>query len=260
MRTNFHAHTVICKHSGNELEPLIKLAIEKGYSHFGISEHMPIYTNPFRNISKKEFNGLINEYKQVKNKYGHLIKLYFGLECEYSPDLVDLVQSYYDMPEIDYLIFGNHFYGEGNLHKFTSLIKAPLDDLLNNQYENAKLALSSKLFSCYNHPDIFLRIYKKWDQHTLRLTQQIIDLSIKYNVPLEFNLNGLYEKQYNENYYQYPCEIFWKEVAKSNAPVIIGVDTHHYNLMDDIYWDQANTLIKEWNLEKNLVKLIDFKK
>jgi hypothetical protein len=55
------------------------------------------------------------------------------------------------------------------------------------------------------------------------LTQQIITLSIKYQVPLGFNANGIHQIR---NDFNYPSRLFWHEVAQSNAQVIIEADAH----------------------------------
>lgn len=261
MKTNYHAHTFYCGHSTNILDELIQLAIDEGFSHFGVSEHMPIFTNPEREITPTEFKQLLSEVAAAKIKYQGKIKFYFGLECEYHPEMHELVNGYFKMPEIDYLIFGNHSFGS-LLFNTVELEEVP-DKLvmLADQYHNAETAFASGMFSCFNHPDWFLRAYNGWDEHTLELTKKYIALAIKYDIPLELNLNGMYaQKLGHGGAYMYPHEAFWLEVAKTNVPVIIGVDTHTYKLMSNEIWNEGLQLIRKWGLEKNLVQHIKFQK
>lgn len=259
MKTNFHAHTHHCGHATNQLEPLIELAIKQGFSHFGISEHMPLPNNHDRTITSYVLPKLIDEFVIAKAKYKDRINLYFGLECEYHEELEPLIKQYLKIPEIEYLIFGNHYIGSCDKHG-VELWEVSKEELLADQYRNAKVAMESGYFSCYNHPDLFMRVYRLWDEHTAATALKFADLAIDNQIPLEFNLNGLYEKNRSNDPFMYPCEMFWREIAKTNAPVIIGVDTHSYKLMEDEIWQQALALIKAWGLEKNIISMIKFPK
>ncbi|MGL4947960.1 MAG: PHP domain-containing protein [Mycoplasma sp.] len=259
MKHNYHSHTAYCRHSENELDVLVKKAIEEGFTKFGISEHMPIPTNPKRIFTDEEFNSFLEEFKQAKEKYKGQIELSLGLECEYHKELNNLVAKYFKMPEIQYLIFGNHFYGSC-AEKFVLLDEASKMDMLIDQLINLRDALETRMFSCINHPDWFLRSYKGWDNATINLTKEMIKLSVAFDVPLEFNMNGHFEKAYNANKWMYPYENFWREVAKSEAKVIIGVDAHNYFLLNTELWDTTIQLTKDWGIYKNLTKEIKFQK
>ncbi|MGL4950365.1 MAG: PHP domain-containing protein [Mycoplasma sp.] len=259
MKTNYHSHTIYCGHSTNKIEELVKTAIEAGFVEFGISEHLPIPTNPKRQTETKYFNQLIEEYKIVKEKYKDQIKLFLGLETEYHEDIIDLVKGFYNDKDIDYLIFGNHCFNspKENLIQWR---KTNQKELIENWDKNLILALESKMFSCICHPDTFIQDYGAWNKQTEELTQKIIDLSIQYNVPLEFNVNGLYTKLYTQAELDIPIKQFWEMVSKSKAKVIVGLDAHTINILNTKLWDIANNIIKEWNIEKNIVKKIPFPK
>lgn len=260
MKTNFHAHTHYCRHSTNDLETLIKLAIDEGYTHFGISEHMPLKYIKQRNPTYNELVQLIKEFKSIKLKYNNQINLYFGLECEYHEELHNEVEEFFNSDDIDYLIFGNHFYESC---KYEVIFMNHVDDklkMIESHIALADLALGTNMFSCYNHPDIFIRSYGKWDEVTQIASRKIIDIAIKYDVPLEFNLNGLSEKLITHKNTMYPVENFWREVSKTKAKVIIGVDTHEYDLMNNEYREIALQLIDQWGITKNLIETIEFKK
>ncbi|MGL4951741.1 MAG: histidinol-phosphatase HisJ family protein [Mycoplasma sp.] len=259
MKHNYHSHTFYCRHSENVLDTLVQKAIENNFSTFGISEHMPIPTNKGRSFSFDELDALITEFKAAKEKYKDKIELFFGLECEYHHELHDLVKYYFEMKDIDYLIFGNHFLGSCK-EKFKLLFDASRMDMLMDQLINLKDVLETRMFSCINHPDWFVRYYQGWDEHTINLTNEMIKASIKYDVPLEFNLNGMEEKAHLKDEWMYPYENFWKIVAESNAKVIIGVDAHVYKMVDNSVWDKGMSMIKKLGLEKNLTKKITFQK
>jgi histidinol phosphatase-like PHP family hydrolase len=118
------------------------------------------------------------------------------------------------------------------------------------------LALKSGIFSLYAHPDIFLQNYRKWDDKAKWLTKQIIELSIKYKVPLGFNANGLHQIR---NDFNYPSRLFWKEVAKSKAKVLIEADAHHIPTLSKSWLEKAKREAIKYGLKKNLVDKIDIK-
>jgi hypothetical protein len=118
------------------------------------------------------------------------------------------------------------------------------------------LAMKSGLFSLYAHPDIWLQNYRKWDDKAKWLTQQIINLSIKYQVPLGFNANGMHKPR---NDYNYPSRLFWQEVAKSKAQVLVEADAHDLTTLTAEWLEKARKEAIKYGLAHNLVDKIDIK-
>lgn len=255
MKTNYHSHTFYCKHSENDVENLIKLAIKNNFKVFGISEHLPIPITRWMPTDDELFK-LIEEVEFLKKKYINDIHIYMGLECEWHPLIYDRVNKFFDDKRIDYIIFGNHF----STMNENSITYVHTEDnkkrIIDNQLDYAKKAMESKKFSCYAHPDIFLMSYREWDEEAKNLTRKIANLSIENNVPLEINLNGYKIKKNKKDKFYYPCDYFWKEISKTNAKVIIGIDTHSYDLMSDKYWDEINEYIDSLGLRKNIIEFL----
>lgn len=254
-KANYHSHTYYCGHSENEPEKLTKLAIQRNFKVFGFSEHLPIPKTRWM-PTDDEIKELINKVSNIREKYKEEINIYMGLECEWHPIIYDRIRSFHNKDDIQYLIFGNHFLDmtDDTLEYINTCLDNDL--LLKKQYEYAKNALSSGLFSCFAHPDIFLTRYRKWDDKTIQLTKQFAELSIKYDVPLEVNINGYKVKKSRNDEFYYPCKYFWEEIAKTNCKVIIGVDTHTYDLMSEKYYDEINNFIDECGLRKNIIKYL----
>ena len=244
---NYHSHTVYCFHAFNTAEEMILKAIKEGYELIGFSEHAPLGVHRKFRLNFDTLEEYLNEMKVLKQKYKKQIKVLIGLECEYHQCRYDFYKAFYDNPDIDYLIFGNHNIGD----PFKSVVWNQYTCDFNKYYEQAQMACESKLFSCFAHPDIIYRYYsKQWDKSCEQLAKKIIDLSIKYDIPLGFNLNGLSIKQ---NSMQYPADNFWSMVAKSKAKVIIENDAHEISTLNKELFDRGYQLIKKWKLDKNLV-------
>ena len=71
-------------------------------------------------------------------------------------------------------------------------------------------------FSFVAHPDLYMCGYHSFDRSAEEAAHIIIDASLKYDVPLEFNANGFRRgliKTDDGEHYPYPRSEFWK-IAK----------------------------------------------
>ncbi len=257
-KVNFHAHTIYCHHSTNQPRELIELAIQKGYKQFGISEHIELFQFTSARPSVDECHQLFQELKLLKEEYKAQIEIFIGLESECHPEAMTLIKQWYDHPDVDFIIYGNHIYDviDG---KFKFLADYCDDAVIDKQIACAELAATSGMFSYFCHPDRYLKFYGRWDDEAQRLADTFIDLAIKYNMPLEINVSGYRTKLKNKDPLQYPCDAFWDRVSQSNAPVIIGLDTHDLDLLNDVYYNEICNYVKQHNLEKNLVHSLKLK-
>ena len=87
----------------------------------------------------------------------------------------------------------------------------------------------SGLFLYIAHPDLFFLAAEEVTPFFKQLTKEVIDAAIKYDAVLEVNIHGLLRDRNRDGkiYLDYPCEYFWKEVAKTNIKVVHGGDFHH---------------------------------
>lgn len=255
-KTNFHAHTHYCKHSSVVIKRMVEKAIKENFKEFGFSEHMPFHTKFRPNFD--EYKILVSEFLNVKKKYVNKIKLYFGLECEYYPEILDHLKKLKELKEVDYLIFGNHVgritqEGFDFIHNIGPLTSEDVEF-------HTKLAvdgLKTKLFSCYAHPDLFLKVYGKWDKYAIDYTNQIIEICTLLDIPIELNVKG-FKSSYKENFdernpFHYPAKPFWDLVSKSNVKVIVGYDAHDYSAINNIWTVRINKYIDYLKIRKNII-------
>ena len=92
------------------------------------------------------------------------------------------------------------------------------------------------------HPDLmFIRDYGM-DHHCKNAITALVEGAANGNHMLELNANGFRrgKQTYSEAIrYPYPVDTFWKEVAKTKIPVIIGADSHSPNVLRDEYTEYA---------------------
>lgn len=234
IKNNYHTHTCRCGHAIGYDEEYVINAIKEGYQVLGMSDHI-ILPDIEKNYEYIESIALLKE------KYKDQIEIKIGFEVEYYPYYLPFYKKLLDSKSIDYLIFGNHFYLEGDLNDKSNQISF-MDDFddpsyLTLYYDLLEKAVETKMFKYIAHPDVFLKGYKKWDEHTIALTYKIAELFQKHNLYAELSGQGYRSKrrmEYNGVIIPtYPFKEFYEILSKYNIKFVLGVDAHSPNQYDD---------------------------
>ena len=233
LKSNFHTHTFRCGHAKGDIKDYTKSAISFGFKNIGFSDHafFPGIHHEFMRGDFSLLDDYIKAFQKTKKKYGKKINMYLGFEAEYMENF----DSYYDdllnKYGFDYLILGQHLkYDENgkldlyfNANKLNDIenIKRYKDDLING--------MKSGKFLYVCHPDLFIMYVNNINDEIIEIINEIVDASIKYDVPLEVNLGGLRWNTYfalNRGAFSYPNFTFWDIVSKKKAKAVIGLDAH----------------------------------
>jgi len=253
----FHIHDQVCKHASNTLEDIVSYALKHGYKKLYFTEHNPISIKcPYqaRRASHENMVEFVKRINEVNKKYKGKLHIYFGYETEFNKQNRWYYERLARDPLPDYFIAGNHFYGDlfaqdfafdFVMHRTTSHLK------FKEMLENFHAAMASGLYTWVAHPDIFLKSYRKWDKYSIAASKQIIKWAIKYKLPLGFNLNWSANEPKDE--WHYPCEPFWKLVAKTNIPVIVESDSHDHHTITKEWIEQGRRMAISWGLKKNII-------
>lgn len=260
----FHIHDHCCHHSQNTLNKIIHYSLIHGYKKLYFTEHC--YCNVDCVLQTRR--PTITEIKNLKSliafynkKYANKLHIYFGYEIEFNKQN----QWYYEQlirdPYADFLIFGNHFYGDiFKMHYPLPLVMnctKSINRLL--EYKTNQIAgMKSGLFSWIAHPDIFLNSYQKWDKNAIELSLSIIQCAYKYNLILGFNVN--FPSPFNsKNKWHYPVKQFWNLVSKTNVKVLIESDSHDMHTIKQEWLNNAYKLAISYGLGNNLISNIKLK-
>lgn len=287
MKNNYHTHTYRCGHAKGTEEEMVLGAIKNGFTTLGMSDHIPLPNFRFHLLkgvplltsiqnAGKHFkwfsqNGLgtrmpykqkqvhLSTMRELKEKYKDQITIHIGFEAEYFPEYLAYYQELLDTNEVDYLLFGNHFYDiccDRRYHGFA------LDDQgILNYGKTSCLGMDTGLFSYFCHPDLFMAQTPVFSEACYKITRDICMSALKNNVPLELNGGGFrrgIQKIGNETRYPYPHDEFWKIVGELQVPVIIGLDSHG---PDEFTQEECNTMeeyAKKFHL--NIIDTLEFKK
>lgn len=230
IRNNYHTHTFRCGHAiGNDEEYVIE-AIGLGLNTLGFSDHVMLEGVRQENV-RGDFEcteGYFQSIRNLQHKYRDRIKILLGFEAEAFSQFFPYYRYLKETKKIDYLILGNHCTLDngiirGFFGKFTS--KKDIMEYTQTLIEGMKTGL----FDAVAHPDYFMDTYFKWNHFTKKISKQIIQAAIEYDIPLEFNLACFRrgkQKKGKEMRWGYPYLPFWKMVSKMKAKVIIGIDAH----------------------------------
>jgi histidinol-phosphatase (PHP family) len=230
--TNYHTHLYLCKHATGTVEEFIQKAISLNYQILGFSDHGPLpdyFKKLFysRRMSNEEYKEVyLKDLKEMKEKYKDQLKILGAVEIEYYDELKDDYPKF--LKQLDYLVLGQHYIRVDG--KYLGIYGNMTPEMIDIYCTTVEKALATGYFKILAHPEVFNWSYPKWDEHCEKATQRIIEAAQKYNVLLEVNANGARRKSTltkdNEPTYYYPRLEFWREVAKTDLPVVINDDSH----------------------------------
>lgn len=160
--------------------------------------------------------------------------------------------------EIDYLIFGNHYYGTDEDHIYLGGAKGKY---IKGYFDTCVEGMKTGMYAYLAHPELILRstggvITPEIEEGFHRICKTSQD----YNVPLEFNVLGM---QHNEcmGYEEYPHTRFWQIAEQYDVKAIIGMDAHETGDLNKKWYDLALEKLSEFDVEIiDDIPLIDYKK
>ncbi len=237
----FHSHTYRCGHAEGDIEDYVSLAIKSHYRIFGVSDHvfLPGVFEPRIRGDYSLLEEYIDAFNVSKNKHKDEIEMHLGFECEYADVFVDYYRSLLVDNKVEYLILGQHNGFDDN-KQFVKYVKNHAEDTdedLDRYAFDLIQGIKTGLFMYVAHPDLMFISAKEVTPQLKKLTKEIIDASIEYDIPLEVNIHGFIrqKKRAKDNVIGYPASCFWQEVSKSNAKVVCGGDFHELNEVGDLY-------------------------
>lgn len=251
-KTNYHSHTIRCKHAKGSDEEYVLSAIKGGFSELGFSDHSPWpfdkhYISGMR-MSIEELNDYVSSIRKLQEKYDNQITLKIGLECEYFEEYILWLKAVVEEYRLDYLIFGNHF--SSNEQGGSGYGKMETDQLALEAYlDTAIKGMESGLFAYFAHPDIFVRAYGTFDEVCERVSRNICEKAKELDLLLEYNISS-YILEPQKDIYSYPSPNFWKIASEIGCRCIIGYDAHvNYVYETDDYLKRALKDLEQLKIE-----------
>ena len=241
-KTNYHMHTKRCMHASGTDEDYVLAAIAGGFEEIGFSDHCPWrYDSDFvahMRMPLSQFDDYYRSISSLREKYQDQIRIKIGLECEYFPQYMSWLKDFVKEWQLDYIIFGNHYYKTDEKRVYFGTA-CEQDVFLHAYVDEAIAGMETGMYAYLAHPDLFMRGRRVFDQLAEIESRRLCEAAKRLHMPLEYNLNGA---AYNDVMHttQYPHPKFWEIAAEIGNDAIIGVDAHEPKAMSDAtYWNQA---------------------
>ncbi len=251
MKGSFHTHTYRCLHAYGTENDYVDAAVESGLDVLGFSDHGPFPDKDYGlRMKYEELDNYIDEINKLKNKYIDRIRIYSGLEIEFHPKYFEYYNELLSEHMLDYLALGEHTYTTASGEMKNIFFAEKTSDYV-DYAESIAQACSTGLFAFAAHPDIMFINTLDWDKNCDKACGIILCAAEKYNIPLEFNANGV--RRGKRNYpdgvrYPYPHERFWKQLSGSSQRVIVGSDAHTPEQLFDSAVEKSYELCKAFGL------------
>lgn len=255
LSANYHTHTKRCGHATGEDESYVLEALGDGYRYLGFSDHamLPGYSEPYKRGDYSLFNDYTTSINDLKKRYEGRIKIFLGIEAEAYPCYFPFYKELLTNGVLDYMILGNHSAMHDNHEVYAHFSHVKNASELYLYRDLAIKAISSGMFSIFAHPDYFMAGIANFDNDCKKVSRDIIETCIAYDVPLEVNVAGIRngEKMIGDKKrYLYPTDEFFSIVGKYHAKCTIGMDAHApEQLMDDAAVYIALSFCRKHNLE-----------
>lgn len=258
---NYHTHTKRCGHATGEDEDYVLEALGDGFHHLGFSDHamLPGYSEPYKRGDYTLFSDYTDSINKLKKKYDGRITIYLGFEAEAYPCYFPFYKELLDNGVLDYMILGNHSAMSDDHKVYAHFSNITNPSQLYLYRDLAVKAISTGMFSIFAHPDYFMSSISNFDSDCKKVSRDIIETCIAYDVPLEVNVAGIRNGERrigNTRRFLYPTYDFFSLVSKYKAKCIIGMDAHApEQLMNESAVYYAINFAKRLNLE--LVDVLD---
>lgn len=257
---NYHTHTARCHHAMGTDEDYVQIAIQEGYTTLGFSDHAcwhyPSGFHPHIRMLETEFDGYQKSILDLKQKYQDQIEILCGMEAEYFPEYMSWLKKFCKEKQLDYLIFGNHYYQSDETGIYYGNCSM---DHVEDYFTSTLEGLQTGMYSCLTHPElILLNPYLKWNDRLEEGFHKICKLSKELEIPLEYNVLG-FKKARQMGFVAYPNPRFWQIASQYKNKAIIGMDAHQpFGLERELFLQACEDLSK-YNVEiVDTLKKVDF--
>lgn len=252
MRINYHTHTLRCKHANGTESDYVNAALEAGLTILGFSDHAPFPDEDYGlRMAYSELDEYLTVLEDLKQKNADLIQIRKSLEIEYLPKYHSYYEVLLTQKGMDHLLLGEHFFDGADGSRKNIFFAESTEDYVD--YAKAiSAALDTGYFAMVAHPDIYCLNPFAWDKNCDIAMDLILNAAAKNHTVLEYNANGIRRgiTDFPDGArYRYPHAKFWRTVATTDIPVIVGSDCHDPSQIYDASVDTAYQEVKDLGID-----------
>lgn len=245
LKANYHTHTWRCQHASGSEREYIEEAVRMGIEELGFSDHVPC---PFRSgyvshvrMKMEQAPEYVDCIRRLGEEYRDRIRLYVGFEAEYDRNFHEDQMYLFRMLDCDYLIMGQHYLGGEDIGPYTG---APTEDdeRIREYVDTVIEGMETGHYLYLAHPDLinYRGLDSVYEWEMTRLCRAMAEMDI----PLELNMLGAVEGR------NYPADRFWRIAAEAGCRVILGLDAHSREQVENPQgYLKCMKLVEKYNLK-----------
>lgn len=223
---DYHVHTSLCNHADGTMAAFIKRAVQAGLREICFLDHLTIDGSPHPlSMTPEEIPFYLQAVRTLKQGCRGIIDVKAGLEVDFNPEKIDIIQEITDTYAFDVIGSSVHFAGGWNLvsrrtaHEFQN---EPPDHLYEIYLEQLEKMMTYDYFDMVCHIDVIKKFGRKPSKNYDDDFNRILTVISDKDLTVEVNAAG-YTHPARE---QYPSMDILKECHKKGIPVTSGSDAH----------------------------------
>lgn len=204
------------------MEAYVEAAIEAGVTHYGFSDHAPLFWDEGYRMKPGEMGEYETEFAELRDRYADRITLLLGYELDWLPGKMDeRVLS----RKVDYRIGSVHFlkeWGFDNPEFIGEYAKRNLEAVWQDYFAAMREMAASGLFDIAGHFDLIKVFGHFKGREPDDVVYGALEAVKKSGMALEINTAG-WRKPIGE---QYPSRAIIQAAFELKIPVTFGSDAH----------------------------------
>jgi histidinol-phosphatase (PHP family) len=223
---DYHVHTPLCNHASGSMTEYIRQAIAAGLKEICFLDHLTV--NPagkFLSMTPEEVPLYYHAVQMRKQKYKGIIKIKSGLEIDFNPDYVNLVEDILGVCSFDMIGSSLHFIDDINIVSSSSPWingNHDIDTVFYLYFERLLEMMEYDYFDVVCHFDMIKKSGCTPSTGFDKEIELILSAVKKKGLVMEVNTSGLDHTGVGI----YPDQEILKECRLKNIPVTIGSDAH----------------------------------
>ncbi len=224
---DYHVHTSLCNHAEGEMETYIQKAIDLGLKEICFLDHLTMCEYG-KNLSMtpEQVPFYFQEACQLKTQYKDEIAVKIGLEIDFNPNYMDLIEEIVAAHSFDVIGSSLHFFDDIDVVRYKSAWnrgEGNTDRIYGMYYDQIEKMLDYNYFDVICHFDLIKKFGRQPSISFDKKIDEILSELKSKKIAIEINTSGYNHKTKDV----YPSrEIIEKCVAKG-VNLTLGSDAHH---------------------------------
>lgn len=208
------------------MEDYVVAAIEKRLVEICFLDHLIIHdAGKHSSMNLKELPLYFTESQRLKNKYRDKIKVRVGLEVDFDPQNIDIIENLLEQYSFDAIGSSVHFIDGTNIASRREAAKTckKIDDYLIEKYfQTLYEMLDYSYFDFICHFDVIKKTGRRIPNKFIPLIDDIISKAAEKNIAIEINTGG-WQHPANECY---PSPDIIQKCIGADISLLLSSDAH----------------------------------